>query len=81
MCSHENRLNEAILMDTHTIPFYSFKKKNYTKLSQICSQEIFSKGLKNEFEIAVVNDLSVFEPLKLRWSWVNFQCRGVLQFG
>ena len=25
----------------------------------------FSKGLKNEFETAVVNELSVFEPLKL----------------
>ena len=24
----------------------------------------FSKGLKNEFEIAVVNEPSVFEPLK-----------------
>ena len=33
----------------------------------ILSQQLwdFSKGLKNEFEIAVVNELSVFEPLKV----------------
>ena len=29
----------------------------------MCSQDIFSKGLKNEFETAVVNEPSVFEPL------------------
>ena len=39
-------------------------KKNHPKLSQICSYGIFSKGLKNEFETAVVNKPSVFEPLK-----------------
>ena len=39
MCSHLNRLNEAILMSTHNIP-------------------------KNEFETAVVNEPSVFEPFK-----------------
>ena len=27
--------------------------------------EIFSRGLKNEFEIAVVNEPSMFEPLKV----------------
>ena len=40
------------------------KKKNIPKLSHICSYGIFSNGLKNEFEIAVVNEPSVFEPLK-----------------
>ena len=39
-------------------------KINHPKLSQICSYGIFSKGLKNEFETAVVNEPSVFEPLK-----------------
>ena len=34
------------------------------KLSQICSYWIFSKGFKDEFETVVVNELSVFEPLK-----------------
>ena len=43
----------------------------------------FSTGLKKEFETAVVNEPSVFEPLR-GWSGgamvlrVNFQCRGVL---
>ena len=38
-------------------------KKNNPKLSQIRSYGIFSEGLKNE--TAVVNELSVFEPLKV----------------
>ena len=50
-------------MNTHKIPF-SMTKENHTKLYQICSQGIFSQGLKNEFETAVVNEPSVFEPLK-----------------
>ena len=40
------------------------KKKKHPKLSQICSSGHFSKGLKNEFETAMVNEPSVFEPLK-----------------
>ena len=31
----------------------------------ICSYGIFFKGLKNEFETAVVNEPSVFEPLNV----------------
>ena len=27
MCSHKNRLTEAILIRTHNIPFFSIKKK------------------------------------------------------
>ena len=38
--------------------------KNHPKLPEVCSYEIFSKGLKNEFETAVVNEPTVFEPLK-----------------
>ena len=41
------------------------EKENHPKLSQICSYGIFSKGLMNEFETAVANEPSVFEPLKL----------------
>ena len=40
------------------------KKKiilNYPKSAAM----VFSKGLKNKFEIAVVNEPSVFEPLKV----------------
>ena len=44
--------------------FY-IKIKKITILSQICSHGIFSKGLKNEFEAAVLNEPSVFEPLKV----------------
>ena len=40
------------------------KKEKHPKLSQICSYGKFSKELKNEFERAVVNEPSVFEPLK-----------------
>ena len=43
---------------------FNMKKENIPKLSQICSDRIFSNGLKNEFETAVVNEPSVFEPLK-----------------
>ena len=49
---HKNTLCpliEAILMSTHNIPFSIFKK-------------IY---LKNEFETAVVNEPSMFEPLKV----------------
>ena len=42
---------------------------NYPK----CSYVIFSKGLKNEFETAVVNEPSVFELLK-------FHCKKKLEF-
>ena len=45
----------------------NIKKKitlNYPKYNHVCSYETFSKGLKNEFETAVVNQPSVFEPLK-----------------
>ena len=42
---------------------FNTKKENHPKLSEICNY-VISKGLKNEFETAVVNVLSVFEPLK-----------------
>ena len=40
-----------------------YEKKN-PKLSQICSYRICSEGPKNEFEPAMVNEPSVFEPFK-----------------
>ena len=49
-------------MSTHNIPF---SIENHPKLSYICSYGIFSKGLKNKFETAVVNMPSVFKPLKV----------------
>ena len=52
-------------MSTHTIPYFSNNKETHPKLFLICSYGIFSKGLKNEFETAMVNEPSVFEPLKV----------------
>ena len=48
-------------MSTHNISF-QYNKENLWD---------FSKGLKNEFETAVVNEPSVFEPLKIYCIW-NF---------
>ena len=44
---------------------FNIKKKKKIILNYSESAAVgFSKGLKNEFETAVVNDPSVFEPLK-----------------
>ena len=43
---------------------FNIKKENHAKLSQIGSYGFFSKVLKNELETAVINEPSVFEPLK-----------------
>ena len=64
MCSHQNRLNEAILMSTHNMPFFYMKKKNKLNYPKSAAIGSFSKGLKNKFETAMVNEPSVFEPLK-----------------
>ena len=40
------------------------KKENHLKIIPNLQLWDFSKGLKNEFETAVVNRPSVFEPLK-----------------
>ena len=44
--------------------YTQYKKKKHPKLSHICSYRICSEGPKNEFEPAMVNEPSVFEPLK-----------------
>ena len=49
---------------SNTIYHFQHIKENRPKLSQIRSYGIFSKGLKNEFETAVANEPSVFEPFK-----------------
>ena len=41
-----------------------YKKENHSKLSQICNYGICSQGPKNKFETVMVNELSVFEPLR-----------------
>ena len=58
MCS-----NEAILMSTHNIPFSKQKEESHLTIPNLQPGD-FSKELKNESETAVVNEPSVFEPLK-----------------
>ena len=43
---------------------FNIKKKITLNFSKSSAVEFFFKGLKSEFEKAVVNDPSVFEPLK-----------------
>ena len=44
---------------------FNINKKIALNYSKSAAMFFFSKGLKNEFETAVVNEPSVFEPLKL----------------
>ena len=53
---------------------FNIKKKNHTKLSQICIYGICFKGPKNEFETAMVIEPSVFEPLKF-YCMSDSRCR------
>ena len=46
----------------HTI--FNMRKKNTLNYPKPAAMGFFSKGLKNEFETAVGNEPSVFEPLK-----------------
>ena len=61
--------------DSNEYPQYTifqYEKEKHPKLSQICSYGIFSKGFKNEFERAVVNEPSVVEPLKFYCSCIKY---------
>ena len=51
-------------MYTHNIPFSISKKKNTLNYPNSAAMGFCSKGLKKEFKTAVVNEPSVFEPLK-----------------
>ena len=51
----------------HTIINIKDKKRNTRNIptyNNVCSYDIFCKGLKNEFETAVVNEPLMVEPLK-----------------
>ena len=48
---------------------FNVNKMNTLNYSKSAAMEFFSKGLKNEFETAVVNEPSVFEPLKFYCSY------------
>ena len=43
---------------------FNMNMKNTLNYPKFAAMGFFSKGLKNEFETAVVNEPSVFEPLK-----------------
>ena len=43
---------------------FNVNKMNTLNYPKSAAMGFFSKGLKNEFETAVVNEPSVFEPLK-----------------
>ena len=43
---------------------YNMNKTNTLNYPKSAAMDLFSRGLKNEFETAVVNEPSVFEPLK-----------------
>ena len=43
---------------------FNMNKKNSLNYPKSAAMGFFSKGLKNEFETAAVNEPSVFEPLK-----------------
>ena len=64
----------------HAIYHFQYEIENRHKLTQICSYGIFSKGLKNEFETAVVNEPSVFEPLKFYCNVIYNLCPIPLSF-
>ena len=51
-------------MSTHTIPLSIQKQENRPKLSQICIIMSAAMGFFPKDSIAVVNQTSVFEPLK-----------------
>ena len=51
-------------MSTYNIPFSIYKKKITLNYPKSAVMGFCTKGLKNEFETAVVNEPSVFEPLK-----------------
>ena len=48
---------------------FNMNKKNILNYPKSAIMGFFSKGLKNEFETAVVNEPSVFEPLKFYCIW------------
>ena len=52
--------------------FLQYEKEKHHKLSQTCSYGIFSKGLEEEIETAVVTEPSVFEPLKFYCICINY---------
>ena len=51
-------------MSTHIIPFLNIKMKIILNYAKSATMGFVSRNSKKEFETAVVNELSVFKPLK-----------------
>ena len=51
-------------MRTQNIPFSMYKRKSPLIIQNLQLWDFFPRGLKNELETTVVNEPSVFEPLK-----------------
>ena len=53
---------------------FNINKSNTLNYPKSAAMGFFSKGLKNEFETAVVNEPSMFEPLKFycTFDWNQF---------
>ena len=59
-------------MSAHNIPFSNIKKKTTLNYPNSAAMGFCAKGLKNEFETAVVNEPSVFKPLKFYCMYFEF---------
>ena len=59
-------------MSTHKIPFLNIKKKIILNHSKSAAMGFIPRGPNNELETALVNEPSVFEPLKLYCSLYIF---------
>ena len=53
---------------------FNIRKKITLNYPKSPAMGFFTKGFKNEFETAVVNEPSVFEPLKFYCTYVNVFC-------
>ena len=51
-------------MSTRNIPFFNIKKKTFLNYPKSATMGFVPRDSKTEFETAVVNEPSVFEPLK-----------------
>ena len=63
-CTHYNHLMEPILLSTHNTPLSIKKTRKSSKIipaTKMSAAMFFWKGLKNEFEIAMVNKPSAFK--------------------
>ena len=56
---------------------FSIKQKIILNYPELAVMRFFLKGLKNEFETAVVNKPSVFEPLKFYCTTVNIRSKKI----